>query len=244
MRVLLILFSIIILLNVGCKRPDRTLQNRPEIEEGSSTNKDKKAINTTRNEELDSKNNRNSVINDSSEKPLKELSDLFKELQSEVFMIYAINELEEVSQGSGFFIATDIAVTNYHVLEGSKEAIITIAGNTFKILDILAISDTEQKDYAIFRTNYKTKDPLKIAKIKPLIGEGLTNSLTKGTISGFRDNHRIQIDATIDHGSSGGPLFNERGEVIGITTSGLGTGSELNFAVNIQALPYKKYVNN
>jgi serine protease Do len=32
--------------------------------------------------------------------------------------------------------------------------------------------------------------------------------------------------------------------VIGITTSGLGTGSELNFAVNIQALPYKKYVNN
>jgi serine protease Do len=74
--------------------------------------------------------------------------------------------------------------------------------------------------------------------------KGLTNSLTKGTISGFRDNHRIQIDATIDHGSSGGPLFNERGEVIGITTSGLGTGSELNFAVNIQALPYKKYVNN
>jgi serine protease Do len=253
MRVLLILFSIIILLNVGCKRPDRTLQNRPEIEEGSSTDKDRKARNTTRNEELDSKNNRNSVINDSSDKPLKGLSDLFKELQSEVFMIYAINELEEVSQGSGFFIATDIAVTNYHVLEGSKEAIITIAGNTFKILDILAISDTEQKDYVIFRTNYKTKDPLKIAKIKPLIGEdifaigspkGLTNSLTKGTISGFRDNHRIQIDATIDHGSSGGPLFNERGEVIGITTSGLGTGSELNFAVNIQALPYKKYVNN
>ena len=69
----------------------------------------------------------------------------------------------------------------------------------------------------------------------------LSNSLTKGTISGFKNNKRIQIDATIDHGSSGGPLFNMKGEVISTTTSGMGTGSELNFAVDIQALPYEKY---
>ncbi|WP_394333129.1 trypsin-like peptidase domain-containing protein [Salegentibacter flavus] len=90
-----------------------------------------------------------------------------------------------------------------------------------------------------------------MASKRPRIGEdifaigspkGLSNSLTKGTISGFRENDRIQIDAVIDHGSSGGPLFNIKGEVIGITTSGMGTGSELNFAINIQVLAYEKYI--
>lgn len=94
---------------------------------------------------------------------------------------------------------------------------------------------------------------MRIAKKAPRVGEdifaigspkGLSNSFTKGTISGFRENDRIQIDATIDRGSSGGPLFNLQGEVIGITTSGMGTGSELNFAVNIQALPYEKFVQD
>ena len=71
----------------------------------------------------------------------------------------------------------------------------------------------------------------------------LENSLTKGSISQYRENNRIQIDATIDHGSSGGPFFNMAGEVIGVTTSKTsGTDAALNFAVDIQSLPYYKYV--
>ena len=163
------------------------------------------------------------------------------------------NEYEEISQGSGFFIAPGIGVTNYHVLEDSENAIIIIDNERYEITELLAHSFSDNLDYVIFKTNYRTNTPLRIAKKTPRIGEdifaigspkGLSNSLTKGTISGFRKNNRIQIDATIDHGSSGGPLFNLQGEVIGITTSGMGTGSELNFAVNIQALPYEKFVSN
>ncbi|NJY62533.1 trypsin-like peptidase domain-containing protein [Salinimicrobium sp. CDJ15-81-2] len=182
-----------------------------------------------------------------------DLPELFEQLQQEVFMIYTINGLEEISQGSGFFIAPGIGVTNYHVLEDSENAIISINNEPYEITEILASSFSNNLDYVIFKTNYVTNTPLKITKKKPRVGEsifaigspkGLSNSLTKGTISGFRKNNRIQIDATIDRGSSGGPLFNLQGEVIGITTSGMGTGSELNFAVNIQALPYEKFVQD
>jgi serine protease Do len=49
---------------------------------------------------------------------------------------------------------------------------------------------------------------------------------------------RIQTTTEITHGSSGGPLFNMKGEVIGITTSGIGEAN-LNFAMNIQKLSIK-----
>ena len=136
------------------------------------------------------------------------------------------------------------------MLEESQEAYILIGEEIYEITNVLSKSYPANLDYVIFETEYQNASSLPIANKNPQVGEdvfaigspkGLSNSLTKGTISGFRENKRIQIDATIDHGSSGGPLFNMKGEVIGITTSGMGTGSELNFAVDIQALPYEKY---
>lgn len=253
MRILLSIFLILILFAVGCKRPDRTLKGQPEVgNRYSDRNTAAPSISRPTSEIEPERKNQNLE-----EKPLsrntKNLSDLFQELQQEVFMIYTINGFEEVSQGSGFFIAPGVGVTNYHVLEDSENAIITINDESFEITDILASSYSNNMDYVIFKTTYRTTTPLKIANKKSRIGEdiftigspkGLSNSLTRGTISGFRENNRIQIDATIDHGSSGGPLFNLKGEVIGITTSGMGTGSELNFAVNIQALPYEKFVHD
>jgi serine protease Do len=67
---------------------------------------------------------------------------------------------------------------------------------------------------------------------------GLSNTFSKGIISSFRDGRneaistnngvKFQYDAAVTHGSSGGPIFNERGEVIGIVTSGVGEAN-LNF---------------
>lgn len=179
------------------------------------------------------------------------ISQLFKKLEKGVFMVFSVLGEERYSQGSGFFIAPGIGITNYHVLDGSRKGYVAINEEIYEITEILASSHTENLDYVIFKTTYRSNDVLDISKRKPDVGEdvfaigspkGLSNSLTKGTVSGFRKNQRIQIDATIDHGSSGGPLFNLQGEVVGITTSGLGTGSALNFAVNIQALPYEKFV--
>lgn len=66
--------------------------------------------------------------------------------------------------------------------------------------------------------------------------EGLVNSLTTGVISGVRrlETHRVfQITAPISRGSSGGALFNSNGEVIGVVTSLLKSGQNINFAVPV-----------
>ena len=55
----------------------------------------------------------------------------------------------------------------------------------------------------------------------------------------FENDNLIQTTTAITHGSSGGPLFNMKGEVIGITTSGVGEG-DLNFAMNMQKLGIKE----
>lgn len=182
------------------------------------------------------------------------LTNLFKELEASVFRVFNTNDDGSGSTGSGFLIAGDIGVTNYHVLENwHKNYYIKIDGITFKIERLLKYSTTENLDYAIFRIKNFSGRPLKIAKNRPEIAEevftigspkGLENSFSKGVISQFRENNRIQIDITIDHGSSGGPLFNMNGEIIGITTSGLAeTNADLNFAVDIQALNLSVYSN-
>jgi len=185
----------------------------------------------------------------------KSVSQLFKELQTGVFMVYAFDEDGEGSQGSGFFINSDgIGITNYHVLEGhTNNYIKTSDGNKYRIIKILEKSKREDYDYVIFQIDSKGRifNNLPISHMKIQIGEDvfvigspreLENTLTTGTVSQLRKNNRIQIDATIDHGSSGGPLFNKNGEVIGITTSGF-SGSALNFAVDIQTVPYIKYIS-
>lgn len=184
----------------------------------------------------------------------KSISQLFKELEKSVFMVFALNNSGNGAQGSGFFINSEgIGITNYHVLEGYKNKMIqTSDGQQYSIIEILKTSTPENNDYVIFKVDSKghTFKSLNIAHTRTPIGEdvfaigspkGLENSLTKGSVSQYRDNNRIQIDATIDHGSSGGPLFNLNGELIGVTTSGI-EGSALNFAVDIQAIPYNQYV--
>lgn len=252
MRALFYIFLILLSSLCSCKRPERSLNDRPDINKTYNRSNGREPRKTISRPENVSTQSNTSSSNKTVSKN-RSISDLFQELQHEVFMIYSIDGNEEVSQGSGFFIAPGIGVTNYHVLENSENSIISINDEVYEITDFMESSNSSRKDYVIFRTSYRTSNPLKISTKRPRIGEdifaigspkGLSNSLTKGTISGFRENDRIQIDATIDHGSSGGPLFNLKGEVIGITTSGMGTGSELNFAVDIQAINYERFINN
>ncbi|MBK8806433.1 MAG: trypsin-like peptidase domain-containing protein [Bacteroidales bacterium] len=79
--------------------------------------------------------------------------------------------------------------------------------------------------------------------------EGLTLNYSDGIISGFRSidfgegDFFIQITTDITHGSSGGPLFNMNGEVVGVTSRGANfEGGNFNFAINIQKIPYSKFI--
>jgi len=182
------------------------------------------------------------------------LNELFNKYRSAVFMVLTSNGEQEY-QGTGFFITADgIAVSNYHVFEGTSrgnDLIKTADGVELQIERVVAQSRDD--DYIVFkvRLNERVKyTPIPIAQKNPEIGEdvfaignplGFEHTLSKGIVSGYRNNKSlIQTTAEITRGSSGGPLMNMKGEVVGITTAGMGEAN-LNFAVNIEVLDLSRY---
>lgn len=150
--------------------------------------------------------------------------------------------------GSGFAcFADDVIVTNYHVIEGGVYSIeaSTEDGRTFDIQYVL-VAD-EDKDIAIL----STATPHNLTLLKPgesgilqkgekvvAIGSplGLLNSVSTGVFSGYVDENGmdvLQFTASISSGSSGGALFNDAGEVLGITFASYEAGQNLNLAVPI-----------
>lgn len=158
----------------------------------------------------------------------------------------------ELSQGSGFVVSSDGAiVTNYHVVElaynvsiefsdgKSYQEVFLIAG--YSSQDI-AILDIEGEDERFFPVILGNSDDLQVGERVLAIGNpyGWENTLSDGLISGMReiDGFKLlQITTPISPGSSGGALFNMKGEVIGVTTIGSQWGAQnLNFAIPINSL--------
>lgn len=179
-------------------------------------------------------------------------SEIYERLSSAVFKIHTSTGYEGF-QGSGFFISNDgIAVSNYHVFQGTTigyENIILSDGSTYKLAEVY--HKNEEYDFIIFKVNINQEvNYIKIANTTPKVGEkiytigsplGLDNTFSSGEISQIRENGNIlQISAPIDHGSSGGVLLNSKGEAVGITSGGIDTsGANLNYAWNIRLVkPY------
>lgn len=176
--------------------------------------------------------------------------EVFKECNTAVFMVFTSTGSLGF-QGSGFFISPNgLAVSNYHVFEGTGMGLETIklSNNQQYKLDEVIYKD-KQNDVMIFtvkapsgtRFNYipLSSHNAQIGDKVYAIGSprGLENTFSSGEISQFREGNLIQISVPIDHGSSGGALINEYGEAIGITSSGYeGSGANLNFAVNINVV--------
>lgn len=187
--------------------------------------------------------------------PVGSLAELYEKNKYAVFLIAVPQTETTYAQGTGFFIASQgIAVSNNHVFAAGNqnEAIIkTIDNHQYRVKRI--IKADKELDYIIFEVENDHYDfPfLTLADNQPIVGEdvfaignpqGLEHTLSKGIVSSYRrNNFLIQTTAEITHGSSGGPLFNMRGEVIGITTSGVGE-ADLNFAMNICKLGIKGFI--
>ncbi len=144
---------------------------------------------------------------------------------------------ETASSGSGFIISADgYIVSNYHVVSGANTLmVITSDGKEY---DAKLVGYDESNDLSVLKIEAEgltfaklgSSDALvegeKVAAIGNPLGE-LTSTLTVGYISakGRRVNtdgtsmEMLQTDAAINSGNSGGPLFNMKGEVIGITTA-------------------------
>ena len=166
-----------------------------------------------------------------------------------------------VFQGTAFFVRPDgLAVTNYHVLAGADKGIMRLAdGRELPIIEWVDAS--ERYDYATFRVGEANGQLpyLSIASQTPrqaeevyVIGNpsGLISTFTRGVVSALRSKDDdqasppdalIQIDAAISHGSSGSPVLNRQGQVVGLASFGKRDCSSCNFAYNIQLLNIKKY---
>jgi tetratricopeptide (TPR) repeat protein len=152
---------------------------------------------------------------------------------------------EKLSRGSGFFVDTDRIVTNRHVIEGAYRAEIhSSTGAVFPVKGVLAVD--AEGDLALLKIDVPASQvrPLPLDKTSPQEGEsvvvignplGLEGSVTNGIVSAVRDiptfGRIIQITAPISAGSSGSPVVNMQGQVIGIATLQITGGQSVNFAI-------------
>ena len=181
--------------------------------------------------------------------PFYEDSNAIAQAAESVLMLTCYdNSGNAVATGSGFLAFEDgIIVTNYHVINGQIGAIKanTEDGMYFDINEILCYDQVA--DVAILKTNAKTRlDLLKLASTSTLgkgsrvvaIGSplGLLNTVSEGIYSGIIQDKTeyILFTAAISSGSSGGALFNEDGEVIGVTAATYTEGQNLNLAVPVE----------
>ena len=193
------------------------------------------------------------IVNKRSSQKL-EGSQIFDRYGSAVFMVFT-SDGSNAYQGSGFFINNNgLAVSNYHVFKGTGVGLEIIklsdSDEAYKVTEVLKTSEDE--DFILFQVGCENTNYIPIAAHKPKVGEkvyaigsprGLENTFSSGEVSQWRADYLMQISALIDHGSSGGALINEYGEVVGITSGSFADGSQanLNYAWSIEAVkPYIK----
>lgn len=151
-----------------------------------------------------------------------------------------------LAQGTGFFISPQgHLITNYHVLEGFSTAIVkTNSGRTCTIKSVVAQDVEGDLIEVLVDISSTSVRPLQVTGVVPSVGErvivvgsplGLSQTVSDGIVSAVRNikgvGRIIQITAPISKGSSGSPVVNFRGEVVGIATLQFRDGQNLNFAI-------------
>jgi tetratricopeptide (TPR) repeat protein len=175
------------------------------------------------------------------------LPTIVKRIQPSVVVILTYDKNGKIlGQGSGFFINDKgNVITNRHVLEGADRAEVKTAnGKVFSVMKVLA----EDKEGDLIRVSVEIPTsavrPVSVSATIPEVGEkvvvigsplGLEQTVSDGIVSAVREipafGKLIQITAPISSGSSGSPVVNMKGEVIGVATFQIVEGQNLNFAI-------------
>lgn len=182
-------------------------------------------------------------------------AEIAEKLNPTVVFIHAVQEAS-VSMGAGFLISADgYIVTNHHIIEDALRVQVTLYEGTY--LDATVVGYRAEDDIAVLKVegnNYPTaqigdSSIVKAGDVAVLIGhpsgeEGRW-STTQGVISStnrvlsieeesyFCEIKMFQTDATGNKGNSGGPLCNDRGEVIGIMTRKQLSYEGMNYAIPV-----------
>ncbi len=153
----------------------------------------------------------------------------------------------EQALGTGFVVSNDgLIASNLHVVAGSSKIMVTLADHReFRVVEIW--NGDRERDLVIMRIEAQKLPTLSLGDSESVhpgdtvvaIGHplGLEDTVSNGLVSAIRkvDDELtvLQISAPIAPGSSGGPIFNDRGEVIGVATAILLGGQNINFGVPI-----------
>jgi S1-C subfamily serine protease len=169
---------------------------------------------------------------------------VFRQTHSSVVLIVGAGG-DEVAQGSGFIIAKNRVVTNFHVIEGLSVAYARFSDGHTEPVQGVVIADKSQ-DIAVLevptngRSSLTFGDDITLREGDPVLAlgapRGLELTLTNGIVSAFRKSRGqflIQNTAPIAPGSSGGPLLNSSGQVVGITSMQLTDTPGIYFSIGI-----------
>merc|ERR1711991_1052835 len=175
--------------------------------------------------------------------PGSPFEDMFKEFGTP-------QERQTSALGSGFIIdKKGIVVTNNHVIDGAEDIVVQVNGE--KKFNAKVIGADPLSDIAVLQLETKEKfipvkfgdsDKARIGDWVIAIGNpfGLGGTVTSGIISArnrsiglSRYEDYIQTDASINSGNSGGPLFDMKGDVIGINTAILGRNGSIGIGFSI-----------
>lgn len=175
--------------------------------------------------------------------------DMFKEFFGDMARQFP-RQHKSRGAGSGVIVNQDGTIlTNSHVVEGASEIMVTL--NDKQEYKARVVGRDQKTDLAVIKVDTKARfhaarlgdsDALRVGEWVLAVGNpfGLSNTITSGIVSakgriigaGPYDDF-IQTDAPINPGNSGGPLFNMRGEVIGINTAIVPNGQGIGFAIPI-----------
>lgn len=151
---------------------------------------------------------------------------------------------QPLSLGSGFVVGDNLVATNLHVVRNAASGSARLLGQS-KGLSVTAIAAVDvAKDLAIVQVMGLRAPALALGdSSKVAIGDevfavgnpqGLEGTISQGIISGLRtikDTSLLQVTAAISPGSSGGPVVDSRGNVIGVAVATIRAGQNLNFAI-------------
>ena len=176
------------------------------------------------------------------------LPNLVRRVKPAVVAIVTYDEKgEALTTGSGFFIRPGQVVTNLHVMRGARRSEVKTLdgkGKVFPVAGIFALD--EEGDLALLSVPTPPDRPRSNELANGLPEEGekifvignplkLEGSVSDGIVSAVREvpgvGKIIQITAPISHGNSGSPIFNLRGQVIGVVTVKVTNGQNINLAI-------------
>jgi len=151
---------------------------------------------------------------------------------------------QPLSLGSGFFVRDREIASNLHVVEGAARGYAKLVGQKAKYDVEGTIAIDAERDLVLLKISSARTAPLPLGNSDSIeVGEaiyavgnpqGLEGTFSQGIISSIREvgsDKLLQITAPISPGSSGGPVLNGKGEVIGVSVATFKGGQNLNFAI-------------